>query len=651
MNKIKIAGLLLAWPFLCLFLYVIPINGRFLEIGNDFLHLYYVFKPYLLDHLIHGRIPLWSPSEAAGFVFHANPFAAVYYPLNIPLAVFYKLFGGYSVLDHQRFAVFGLSLYGLGLYSWLRSLNIPLRPALFSALIMGVSFKLTELLRFPNAIHAAAWMPWTLFSVTQILKSSASLKKMWAYGSLLLFSCVSLLTAGYPYFIYYFAFLLVPYLVVCIVPKLRRNLLKIGEINWLKVCGVFAAAGVATLSLVGPYLKQISQLMRQTTDRNLADFDFSTQHVFNWTDSLGSLVFPPAAQIEGWYYFGALPLALIVVFLFYKRRPLLIVFWIAVISYITYGKFSYLFSLLWGYLPYFSHLRVWGRMNIILVPLFAWLLALSYEWLEKNFSSHLRVPFAAVFSGIILIQIVLFVFGVEDSYWAQYYATHLSLPKNFKLIFIFATLAACLYMTFQLNKAKAPLLFVGLLIFSLPDVLGAGIWTWCKKFRPADKRETLNIAAANEKSFRSLRYDINTTISLDNFYFVGVVDNWHFERYAAFRKKYSREEKEMRELLGIETGQKLFISSQSSYPSIREFLDDADKIKASLGLVRYSGDELLLSVRLPRDGYLSFIDNWEKNWSATVDGQVVPIEMLFGTFKTVPVPQGDHRVQFKYHAG
>ena len=54
-----------------------------LEIGNDFEYLYYRPKLLVIEGLSRGTIPLWSPSEAAGYPLYSNPFAAVFYPLNL----------------------------------------------------------------------------------------------------------------------------------------------------------------------------------------------------------------------------------------------------------------------------------------------------------------------------------------------------------------------------------------------------------------------------------------------------------------------------------------------------------------------------------------------------------------------------------------
>ncbi|MFA6318673.1 MAG: hypothetical protein WC943_14795, partial [Elusimicrobiota bacterium] len=98
------------WPFVFLHAFVFPADGSYRAIGNDFIDSFYLYKAYLLDHLANLRFPLWSPAEAAGFPFYSNPFPQPFYPLNIPLAAFYRLFGGYTPADHQAYTVLGVAI-------------------------------------------------------------------------------------------------------------------------------------------------------------------------------------------------------------------------------------------------------------------------------------------------------------------------------------------------------------------------------------------------------------------------------------------------------------------------------------------------------------------------------------------------------------
>jgi uncharacterized membrane protein YfhO len=102
------------------------------------------------------------------------------------------------------------------------------------------------------------------------------------------------------------------------------------------------------------------------------------------------------------------------------------------------------------------------------------------------------------------------------------------------------------------------------------------------------------------------------------------------------------------ELLGIKGCQKIFQTRAIQYPEISKFLEDARGFGGSWQLVDYNGDLLRLKAKMPHSGYLSFIDNWDPDWQARVDGEGRPIELLYGTFKSVALPAGEHEVEFVY---
>jgi len=82
-----------------------------------------------------------------------------------------------------------------------------------------------------------------------------------------------------------------------------------------------SAAGFVTLLLCGPYLVGVKRLMSQTIDRAGKSFEYSTSHIFNFEDTLGSLVYPPAASTEGWYFFSITALLIIAVYLLCRQSP------------------------------------------------------------------------------------------------------------------------------------------------------------------------------------------------------------------------------------------------------------------------------------------------------------------------------------------
>jgi uncharacterized membrane protein YfhO len=102
-------------------------------------------------------------------------------------------------------------------------------------------------------------------------------------------------------------------------------------------------------------------------------------------------------------------------------------------------------------------------------------------------------------------------------------------------------------------------------------------------------------------------------------------------------------------LLGVTRAQKLFFSERIDYHSVRRFLEDADRFgSAPVRVLAYNGDALSLRVEARVSGFLSFIDNWDPDWQASVDGSPVPVERLFGTFKSVRLTAGAHYVELAY---
>jgi len=678
------------WPFIYLFNQVIPINGKYTGIDNDFGYAFYNFKFYLLDQLSTLHFPLWSPSEGAGFPFYSNPLPATLYPLNIPLALFYKLAGGYTIYDHQLFAILGVSIFALGLFHWLRLLPLPLRSVLFATFVMSVSFKVTETLRFPNSIHTAAWYPWLLFALTQILRRDSA-RRAARDGLLLAVFFVCLLTGGYPYFVYYAIFLLAPYLLIFLVPSLRERLWRQPIGNLRTSFAVIFAAGLAACLLCAPYLFQMSRLMRQTVNRGGGDFAYATEHEFRFVHTIGSLVFPPASQPEGWYYFGLLGFLLILLYLFgdplaallarrahnaaehvkpapwYQdhRVKLFFIIWIAAISYITYGRDSYLFIFLWKYMPQFANLRVWGRLNIILVPIIAWLLALAY----MSFEAHLirresppdrgarrLLPVAVLILGYSLAltaQLYFFKFKLYDYYWAKLGDFAHVRPKDSLFIITGALgfLTLLLLMLPPPGRFRAPrslaLILLALVLVSTLDMrpVGSQMWTYPATMPGRARRD---VAGQNRNSFNVPRTDKETLLPPVEPFSVGKWENWFYKRYVQFLEATAHEPEARRKLLGVADGQKLYLSQSINHPTIRSFLDDAARSGNTARVVSYDGDELILDINAPVAGYLSFIDNWDADWQATIDAQPVPIELLFGTFKSIRLTAGEHRVVFVY---
>ncbi|MGA2323256.1 MAG: hypothetical protein ABSG22_05355 [Sedimentisphaerales bacterium] len=657
-------------------------DGTYAAIGNDFISLYFWHKVYLLANLAQFHLPLWSPSEAGGFPFYTNPFAQACYPLNIPLVFWYKIAGGYSPVDQQVFTVLGLSIFALGLFMWLKSINKNIRAVLFATLVMSISYKITETIRFPNAVHSAAWYPWVLYAITKIMLSPSA-KKAVQYGILLAFSLICLCTGGYPYFAYYSVFLFVPYFLVFLVKPLRSRLIGPDLINWKRALLTLALAGAAAGLICSPYILGVRHLVSQATDRGGKDFAYSTAHTFTFKDTLGSLVYPPAASTEGWYFFSITALLVLIVYLFACKSPvrdadgdapscdlttrLFFLVWFAAVTYITYGRNSYLFAALWKYMPGFSRLRVWPRLNIILVPILAWMLSLAYDKFEcavsgTKIASNDKRPhiggfvfvLLAGYAAIITVQLFFYIKGTCDMEWREYFK---ELNPQRILFIIYGCVGAAVIFLILIISRKWPIrtsrayttMLVILVFLAFLELRHTGTRIWTHQGRVPQTRFRVNMDAIMANAFAVPRTNYYGTITLSPAFNVGTIDNWYFDRYCRFLKNMENEREALKVLLGVYDGTRMFFSESIQHSTIASFLQDAARFRTTVGYLQaYNTEQLDWEIKAPANGYLCFIDNWESGWKCFVDDNPVEIELLFGTFKAVHLAPGPHHVRFCY---
>jgi len=670
-------------PFGFLYRYVIPVPPIARAIGNDFLGLYYGYKVYLLDALSRGQLPFWSPSEAAGFPFYSNPFTQTFYPPNVLLAIAYKLGGGYSPYDHQVFTVMGIGIFAVGIYAWLRALDIAARHALVATLVISTSLKITEIVRFPNAVHTAAWLPFILWGCTRIARGDSRLR---GWGIVFL-STTMMLTGGYLYYVYYAGFLIVPYALLLMCPGTRAAFLPGSTIRIGAYLLTVGSALLSALVLCAPYLLGVLRLLSQTVDRGGASFAYSTEHEFTVTDTVGSLLFPPASQMEGWYYFGMAGLLVVAAYSLLvflregepsgdKRLLGILTAWYLLISYISYGKHSWLFTLLWDALPGFSSLRVWGRMNIILLPLLALLLAKAHAGLERlvlerpirRWSLFLTL-FAGLYAAIVAAQWYLYLTKTYDPYWTRYFLP--SVGGRFdERVFIYAGGAAFLLLlrlmvwgrTAARRSPRLPHLLLGVLVgLNLYDTGSVGARQWSLPQPPSLRRWELRLDRMNLQALSTARRFEYQTISLSPRFSVGYVDNWYFQRYIGFLEEHGpplgtfdgdAQTQAFKEFLGLTDGQRLYFTASLDHPSLEAFLLDARtharQSQFRVSVERYTGDALRIRVGTTAQGYLSVIDNWDQDWTARLDGHPVGIDKPFGTFKAIRVEPGTHVVELMY---
>ena len=123
-----------------------------------------VWKEHIRRTLADGQLPLWNPQIFTGLPFLAAGQASTFYPLNV---LFYVL-----PLDvaYGWFTALQISLAGMGLYAWARTLRLRPWAALGGGVVYMFSGFLIASVVFTMFIAAAAWLPLTLAVIEWIVR-------------------------------------------------------------------------------------------------------------------------------------------------------------------------------------------------------------------------------------------------------------------------------------------------------------------------------------------------------------------------------------------------------------------------------------------------------------------------------------------------
>jgi hypothetical protein len=109
--------------------------------------------------LTQGILPLWNPHILFGQPFVGNPQEWLFYPSTLLLALLHPA----RYLSWN--AVLHLWLGGVGMWLFLRSLEVPFRSALLGSTAWMLCGAFVPRAQFPGMFQTIAWMGWLMWSV------------------------------------------------------------------------------------------------------------------------------------------------------------------------------------------------------------------------------------------------------------------------------------------------------------------------------------------------------------------------------------------------------------------------------------------------------------------------------------------------------
>ena len=704
-NKLMIIFLMI-WPFIYLF----PLTTGQLVMGNDFELLYYSYKNYIFDFLKDGLIPYWSPSESSGYSLIFNPFAQFFYIPSWMLLFIHKVF----LLDFTRqnfllFTIFGISIYNLGQFLWLRLLNIKPSIILITCLIITLNLKVSEILRFPNAIHTFCWFSWILYGLTLARLQGNTIKSF----LIIFFSTTLILTAGYPYFIIYGLFLFLLYFIFISLDIFKTEIIdtKIFRVtNYFKFLLIITIPALLGAVLTSPWLFKVSQILNMTRDRNLKDLDYTNIGNSNLVDHIGSWIFPKLSIAEGWFYNGIIITFVLLIFLLLsiftkvqKKYKVVSIFFVIswfIIFEVSKAGDSFIFGFILQKVDYLQNLRQWARINIILIPIMALLLSYALQYYEKFLNTSFKINKLFKFLIYFLIFTILIVqfFLIKydgNPYWDQWQGARINFAVDYlsrtnlllssfaklyqgPIFFIFGFLSSIfvfLFLEKKLILQNKPSAISAILIgFAFIELffLANIQWSlegkqWSKNYKSDDNiLKTLN--RSFEESSINTRVKGNTFYKHNKTFSLNYIDNFGYDLHSRIYDLYfdrtgqplddlSKDDlRKVNLFYGTDKNlvKRVFFTKDINHKSIIEFIDDYENITSQMKTLKiqktfYSGNILKLLINTDVDGYITFVDNWDPNWEIKINGKKNNIIKFLNTYKSVKVKSGQSTIIFNYN--
>ncbi|HEY3108918.1 MAG TPA: YfhO family protein, partial [Chloroflexota bacterium] len=145
-----------------------PADRRWIQPG-DFSDQFYPWARYLSDELLAGRLPLWNPYVFAGHPFHADPQAAVFYPIGTALALALGR-GGLSYRALELELPIHFALAALASFLLARRLTGSALAGTIAGIAYGFGGFLTSYPAQQLAVlRTAAWLPLWLYCLERAL--------------------------------------------------------------------------------------------------------------------------------------------------------------------------------------------------------------------------------------------------------------------------------------------------------------------------------------------------------------------------------------------------------------------------------------------------------------------------------------------------
>lgn len=648
-------------------------DRRWIQPG-DFSDQFYPWARFLSDELNARRLPLWNPYIFGGYPFHADPQAAVFYPVQLLVALLLGRGGlGYRELELELPLHFALG--AIGMYAFAGRISGSRLGGAVAAIAFGFGGFLTSYPAQQLAmLRTAAWLPLYLYCLDRALEG-----RRWliAAGGVL----AVIVLAGHTQTAMFALYLGVAY-ALWRGDSWRERLIAAAVPPAL-------AAGLAAVQLL-PTLEFVGVSTRDQLPYDSAAYGYELKAL-------------PGVLLPGWrgeraLYLGIAPLALAALALANRSRAAL--FWgvcAGLALMVSVGGRTFLFPVLYLAAPGWGTFRDQERAAAIWSCAVAVLAAYGVVALHQRAGGglHCAVLMGLAASLLLTVQVLVLWTGRRADEVNPYDAL-------FESAVLLSLLLLLLALVLRARRALAPLL-LGLLVFDLFSVNGGNNLSAVdpaatlaresalelprREAEPYrlrsddDKRMPPNLAMVWRAPFMSGDSPIQLRRAHD---LLSSREEWRL--WQLFNTKYLLSWAERKdpglEQVGAANDLRVYrvthslprawavsdvrvvperearldlLFSRDVHPGDLAIVEEAPPLAIAPGLPRPEvqvrstwPNGMEIAVRSTGNALLVVADGWHPGWRAEVDGAPTPILRTNHAFRGVAVGPGEHTVVMRY---
>lgn len=639
--------------------------------AHDNLYYSYPYFNYIFQSIIYsGELPYWNALVNHGeptYLFINHNFL-MYYPYIVayifsPILKFFQPFNVFWITVH-----FGIILQALGLMILIQLLlkNIHISIfALIAGLFAGISSGQVHQLQINATMLYIIWQL-VLFISWHITKNKLYwLGFCWLIGTSL--------TNHYPHLIIYFwSLLLLSFLFFnpIVLQNVKDNLKLLNKSFLFYGLLIFLISFSPTLvifyeyaaQLVSPYrseaieagssLKSSYDFLLSTKDTNSFNLHTFIHFIFPKTFSTLKIGQHPLDNI--FFYIGIIPFFLMMSCFFYsKREHKVIIFLAFIILIFGVGGWGIGYLFLYNLLPFSEYHRLPLQIAYFLTPVFITLSCYGLSHIIVN----KKITFFKInwqYKNFLIITLLAFlVYIIITALMLTYKSDYLSFLRYLfdEFIIIFLSSLILVYL-FSLKDKKSLKIIFMFLLFELTLVYQYSIFHSRSNVPPNYK------IAENQQFFEwHDKIDSNGTSNHAGTIYGGAMltgkpSITFDESEMVLFSDYSELKNQ-----SYDTGNYQWLlnrfhfipktSSKINDKEIMQTMIDGNSIKPTYSILKSTPNNYIFSFDLQANGYLIFLDHFDKGWKLTVDNSIHELKRI-GPFKMIELKDTSNNIELTY---